>query len=160
MTANPAIFEKAIVESDEYDAELARLIEAGRTPMEIYVRSAQVAGALVLGTALLPIVAKWLLVGRWKPTEFPIWSLRYFRFWLVKTLIRTNPLVRLVGTPLYPFYLRLLGAALPVSIGLGTLLAFVLDSSSGIWLALLVGAALAPTDAALGASMMGVIERR
>jgi non-ribosomal peptide synthetase-like protein len=86
------------------------------TPMEIYVRSAQVAGALFLGTALLPILAKWLLVGRWKPTEFPIWSLRYFRFWLVKTLIRTNPLVRLVGTPLYPFYLRLLGAR----IGKGT----------------------------------------
>src|SRR5256885_1463723 len=36
VTANPAIFEKAIVESDEYDDELARLIEAGRNPMEIY----------------------------------------------------------------------------------------------------------------------------
>jgi len=51
-------------------------------------------------------------------------------------------------------YLRLLGAALPVTIGLGTLLAFALDRSAGIWLALLVGAALAPTDAALGAGMM------
>src|SRR3989442_2574744 len=36
VTANPAIFEKAIVESDEYDDELSRLVEAGRTPMEIY----------------------------------------------------------------------------------------------------------------------------
>jgi len=36
VTANPAIFEKAIVETDEYDDELSRLIEAGRTPMEIY----------------------------------------------------------------------------------------------------------------------------
>jgi sodium/hydrogen antiporter len=51
-------------------------------------------------------------------------------------------------------YLRLLAVALPLTIGLGTLLAFALDSSSGIWLALLVGAALAPTDAALGAGMM------
>jgi sodium/hydrogen antiporter len=51
-------------------------------------------------------------------------------------------------------YLRLLGAALPVTIGLGTLLAFALDRSAGIWLALLTGAALAPTDAALGAGMM------
>src|SRR5215472_2604102 len=51
-------------------------------------------------------------------------------------------------------YLRPLGVALPLTIGLGTLLAFALDSSSGIWLALLVGAALAPTDAALGAGMM------
>ena len=51
-------------------------------------------------------------------------------------------------------YLRLLAVALPLTIGLGTLLAFALDSGSGIWLALLVGAALAPTDAALGAGMM------
>jgi transaldolase/glucose-6-phosphate isomerase len=36
VTANPAIFEKAIVESDEYDDELSRLIDGGRTPMEIY----------------------------------------------------------------------------------------------------------------------------
>jgi len=51
-------------------------------------------------------------------------------------------------------YVRLLGVALPVTIGLGMLLAFALDSGDGIWLALLVGAALAPTDAALGAGMM------
>jgi Kef-type K+ transport system membrane component KefB len=38
-------------------------------------------------------------------------------------------------------YLRLLGAALPVTIGLGTLLAFALDSSAGIWLARLAGGA-------------------
>jgi NhaP-type Na+/H+ or K+/H+ antiporter len=51
-------------------------------------------------------------------------------------------------------YLRLLGVALPLTIGLGTLLALALVSSGDIWLALLVGAALAPTDAALGAGMM------
>ncbi len=51
-------------------------------------------------------------------------------------------------------YLRLLGGALPLTIALGTLLALALDGSAGIWLALLVGAALAPTDAALGAGMM------
>src|SRR3989442_2184618 len=36
VTANPAIFEKAIVETDEYDDELSRLIAAGRQRMEIY----------------------------------------------------------------------------------------------------------------------------
>jgi NhaP-type Na+/H+ or K+/H+ antiporter len=51
-------------------------------------------------------------------------------------------------------YLRLLGVALPLTIGLGTLLALALASGASIWLALLVGAALAPTDAALGAGMM------
>lgn len=51
-------------------------------------------------------------------------------------------------------YLRLLGIALPLTIGLGTLLALALTGTASIWLALLVGAALAPTDAALGAGMM------
>jgi transaldolase/glucose-6-phosphate isomerase len=36
VTANPAIFEKAIVESDEYDDQLKKLIEQGKTPLEIY----------------------------------------------------------------------------------------------------------------------------
>ena len=51
-------------------------------------------------------------------------------------------------------YLRLLGVALPLTIALGTVLALALAGTS-IWLALLVGAALAPTDAALGSGMMG-----
>ena len=50
-------------------------------------------------------------------------------------------------------YVQLLGVALPLTIGLGTLLALALAGGS-IWPALLVGAALAPTDAALGAGMM------
>ncbi len=50
--------------------------------------------------------------------------------------------------------LRLLGIGLPLTIGLGTLLALGLLNGMGIWLALLVGAALAPTDAALGAGVM------
>jgi sodium/hydrogen antiporter len=50
-------------------------------------------------------------------------------------------------------YVRLLGVALPLTIGLGTVLALALAGTS-IWLALLVGAALAPTDAALGAGMI------
>jgi sodium/hydrogen antiporter len=44
-------------------------------------------------------------------------------------------------------YVRLLGLALPLTIALGTLLALALAGGS-IWLALLVGAALASTDAA------------
>jgi sodium/hydrogen antiporter len=50
--------------------------------------------------------------------------------------------------------LRLLGVGLPLTIGLGTLLALALFKGMNFWLALLVGAALAPTDAALGAGIM------
>ncbi|MEJ3658463.1 Pls/PosA family non-ribosomal peptide synthetase [Actinomycetes bacterium KLBMP 9759] len=88
----------------------AEWVLAALTPLDVYVRAVVFTGAMFLGTALLPILVKWLLVGRWKPTQFPVYGLRYFRFWLVKTLVRTNPLVRFVGTPLYPIYLRMLGA--------------------------------------------------
>jgi sodium/hydrogen antiporter len=50
--------------------------------------------------------------------------------------------------------LRLLGVGLPLTMGLGTVLALALFTGMNGWLALLVGAALAPTDAALGAGMM------
>ena len=49
---------------------------------------------------------------------------------------------------------RLLVIGLPLTIGLGTLLAWAVVGGASVWLALLVGAALAPTDAALGAGMM------
>ena len=60
-------------------------------------------------SSVTPIAMKWLLIGRWKPETIPIWSLRYFRFWLVKTAIRGAPIARL-GGPIYNVYLRLLGA--------------------------------------------------
>jgi NhaP-type Na+/H+ or K+/H+ antiporter len=50
-------------------------------------------------------------------------------------------------------YVRLLGVGLPLTILLGGLVAVAL-LGFGVWAALLVGAALAPTDAALGASVM------
>ena len=81
-------------------------VSASPTLPDIYLRALTFSGIAFVGMCLLPIVAKWLLVGRWKPRQFPVWSLTYFRFWLVKTLIRTSPLVRFVGTPLYPLYLR------------------------------------------------------
>jgi NhaP-type Na+/H+ or K+/H+ antiporter len=51
-------------------------------------------------------------------------------------------------------YARLLGVGLPLTIAAGALLAMVMFDGMGFWLALLVGAALAPTDAALGAAVM------
>ena len=41
---------------------------------------------------------KWVLIGRWKPQQIRVWSLAYFRFWLVKTLIQVNPLVLFAGS--------------------------------------------------------------
>ncbi len=51
-------------------------------------------------------------------------------------------------------YTRLLAVGLPLTIAAGALLATWLFDGMGVWLAVLVGAALAPTDAALGAAVM------
>jgi non-ribosomal peptide synthetase-like protein len=93
-------------------------ISAGSGLFDIYLRSALFGGAAFFGLCTLPILAKWVLIGRWKPQQIRIWSLAYVRFWTVKTLIRSNPLVLLLGgrshtsttSPLYVLYLRALGA--------------------------------------------------
>ena len=85
---------------------------------EIYGRAVVSAGAMFLGVCLLPILAKWVLIGRWAPGRIRIWSLAYVRFWIVKTLVRSNPLLLVAGgrshtsgsSPLYGLYLRALGA--------------------------------------------------
>ncbi|HET9873725.1 MAG TPA: Pls/PosA family non-ribosomal peptide synthetase [Propionibacteriaceae bacterium] len=85
-------------------------ISAGSGPIEIYLRSVAFGAGSFVGLCILPILAKWLLVGRWKPQQIRIWSLAYFRFWFVKTVINMNPLARVAGSPLYVLYLRALGA--------------------------------------------------
>ncbi|WP_329268758.1 Pls/PosA family non-ribosomal peptide synthetase [Streptomyces pseudovenezuelae] len=79
-------------------------------PLHVYLRSLTVGGALFLALCTLPVVAKWVLIGRWKETEFPVWSLAYVRFWLVKALLHASPMVLFTGNPLYVLYLRALGA--------------------------------------------------
>lgn len=85
-------------------------IVAGATPLGVYLRVVLAGGAGLLGVCALPVLAKWLLIGRWRPQRIRIWSLAYVRFWMVKTLVTLSPLVLFAGSPLYVFYLRALGA--------------------------------------------------
>ena len=92
-------------------------ISAGKGLTDIYLRAVVFGGAGFIVVCTVPIVAKWVLIGRWKPRQIRIWSLGYVRFWIVKTLVRSNPLAILTaGSPLYLVYLRALGA----KIGPGT----------------------------------------
>ena len=81
-------------------------------PFALYIRCVVLSGAIFFSMSGFAIAAKWLLVGRWKEEIFPIWGWRYYRFWVVKTLIRSAPVVLFRGSPLYSLYLRLLGAQL------------------------------------------------
>src|SRR5467141_4892244 len=77
----------------------------------MYLRLVLASSAAFLVVCAVPIAAKWVLVGRWKPQQIRLWSLAYVRFWIVKTLVRASPAARLFfGTPLYVLYLRALGA--------------------------------------------------
>jgi non-ribosomal peptide synthetase-like protein len=78
--------------------------------VDLYLRSLAFTTASFLVFSALPIAAKWALIGRWKRQELPVWSLAYVRFWFVKSLIRANPMRVFVGSPLYSWYLRALGA--------------------------------------------------
>jgi len=77
---------------------------------ETYLRSLALSAGLFLLACALPVLAKWILVGCWKPREIKVWSPCYLRFWLVKTLVQRNPMALFTGSPLYPLYLRSLGA--------------------------------------------------
>ncbi|PZH19755.1 peptide synthetase [Streptomyces sp. NTH33] len=85
-------------------------VAAGSGIVGIYLRSLVFGGGGFIVLCLFPIAAKWILVGRWKPGEFPLWSAAYLRFWLIKALLHANPMILFVGNPLYVMYLRALGA--------------------------------------------------
>jgi non-ribosomal peptide synthetase-like protein len=88
-----------------------RAMVDGTTGPERDVRLVLFGAVAFLVVCAVPIVVKWLLIGRWKPGHIRLWSLAYLRFWIVKTLIRSNPAPYLfVGSPLYLLYLRALGA--------------------------------------------------
>src|SRR5438874_4053908 len=88
-----------------------RWMVEGSRGVESYLRLVLLSGVAFLVVCAVPIAAKWLIIGRWKPQRIRIWSLAYVRFWIAKTLIRSNPGAHLfVGSPLYRLYLRALGA--------------------------------------------------
>ena len=85
------------------------LVEPARAVDELFVRVLEALLATAAVTCLLPIAAKWVLIGRWRPVPLQLWSLDYVRFWTVATLVRACPLAY-AASPLYALYLRALGA--------------------------------------------------
>ncbi|HEV3329978.1 MAG TPA: Pls/PosA family non-ribosomal peptide synthetase [Bryobacteraceae bacterium] len=70
--------------------------------------------ACALTAVLLVAVIKWVVIGRYRPFERPLWSTFLWRLEFVNALFEflATPLAldALQGTPLLPWYLRLLGA--------------------------------------------------
>ncbi len=59
---------------------------------------------------LLSISIKWLVIGKFKPGKYPLYSMYYFRWWLVTRILRMNGAAFIAGTPLINIYYRLMGA--------------------------------------------------
>ena len=83
---------------------------------EDYERWESILGAFGILVALYPvmlmaaIVLKWLVIGRYRAGEYPLWGSYYIRFWFVNTIQSAIPVHYLAGTPLLNIYFRLMGS--------------------------------------------------
>jgi non-ribosomal peptide synthetase-like protein len=68
---------------------------------------------------LLSIVVKWVVLGRVKPGDYPLWGGYYFRWWLVRRFLSVMPTHYMAGTPMMRIYYRLLGARIGSGVYLG-----------------------------------------
>ena len=71
--------------------------------------------------ALCSIVMKWVVIGKMKEGDYPLWGSYYFRWWFVKTMQQLLPSQFLNGTPLYCGYLRRLGVKVAKDAQLGAM---------------------------------------
>jgi non-ribosomal peptide synthetase-like protein len=62
------------------------------------------------GWMLLTIAVKWVVIGRYRPGEHPVWGIYYFRWWLVSRMQQLAWTEIYHGTPLISLYFRLMGA--------------------------------------------------
>ena len=59
---------------------------------------------------VLSVIVKWLVIGRYRAGDYPLWGSYYFRWWLVRRFADVIATPYIAGTPLIATYYRLLGA--------------------------------------------------
>ena len=59
--------------------------------------------------SFVSVLVKWVVIGKFKAGDYPVWGTYYFRWWLVNTVQGLVPMEFLNGTPLFPIYLRMMG---------------------------------------------------
>jgi non-ribosomal peptide synthetase-like protein len=58
----------------------------------------------------MTVALKWVVIGRHRAGEWPLWGLQYFRFWLASRLHAMSGIGLVSGTPLMNLYYWLMGA--------------------------------------------------
>ncbi|KIO75810.1 hypothetical protein TH53_18515 [Pedobacter lusitanus] len=76
--------------------------------------------ALFFSIIILSILAKWILIGKFKAGRYPLWGWYFLRFWIVKKLIDLSPIGILSGTPFLKWYFSLMGAKIGKRVFLGS----------------------------------------
>jgi non-ribosomal peptide synthetase-like protein len=97
------------------------------TPHWPWILAAAVPFVAMLGfmlTLVLGLGIKWLILGRSREVSYPVWSWGYFRWWVGNLLLTPMQATaaRFLGTPLAPFFYRLLGAKIGKGVYLGAAL--------------------------------------
>ncbi|CDG83792.1 Pls/PosA family non-ribosomal peptide synthetase [Janthinobacterium agaricidamnosum] len=69
---------------------------------------------------VIAIAGKWLIAGRLKAGNYPLWGWTYFRWWLADRLVETAPIYLLSGSSLYSWWLRALGARIGSEVIIGS----------------------------------------
>ncbi|MES2057184.1 MAG: Pls/PosA family non-ribosomal peptide synthetase [Pseudomonadota bacterium] len=59
---------------------------------------------------LASVLVKWLVIGRFRAGDYPLWGSYYFRWWFVRRFSEVIATPYLAGTPMIRAYYRLLGA--------------------------------------------------
>ncbi len=73
-----------------------------------------------IASMFLSIALKWLIVGRFKAGDYPLWGSYYFRWWLVRRIIGVTATPYLAGTPMIRGYYRMMGAKIGERVHIGT----------------------------------------
>ncbi|MBB5637194.1 non-ribosomal peptide synthetase-like protein [Pedobacter cryoconitis] len=76
--------------------------------------------AIFFSIIILSILAKWILIGKFKAGRYPLWGWYFLRFWIVKKLIDLSPIGILSGTPFLKWYFSLMGAKIGKRVFLGS----------------------------------------
>lgn len=69
---------------------------------------------------LFSIAVKWIVVGRYKPGRYPLWSFYYLRWWIACSFQKLSWSEMFTGTPLMSLYWRAMGAKIGRNVTLCT----------------------------------------
>lgn len=71
--------------------------------------------------SLFSIFVKWVVIGKYKEGNYPLWGSYYFRWWFVEKIEKLVQIDFLNGTPLYRSYLRMRGLKIGRDAQIGTI---------------------------------------